>query len=197
MNHADPPELILASASPYRRALMERLGVPFRVERSAFDEAAFPAEGLSPKALAEALALGKARSVLERSPGAIVIGCDQLASLDGKILGKPGTAQRAVAQLESMAGRVHELITALVVVGASGEHAHTDVSRLRMRSLSTSQIERYVASDSPLDCAGSYKLEARGVMLFDRVETEDATAITGMPLLALVRILDGLGFVLP
>ncbi len=197
MSRLNPPPLILASASPYRKALLERLEIPFRVVRSDFDESTFPSEGLSPRALAEALAAGKARSVLEREPGSIVIGCDQLASFDGRILGKPGTAPRAIAQLEAMSGRVHELITAMVVVGPGGEFAHTDLSRLRMRRLARPQIERYVASDVPLDCAGSYKLEGRGVVLFDRIETEDFTAITGLPLLALTRILEGLGLVLP
>ena len=197
MSHANPPELILASGSTHRRALLERLGIPFRVVRPDFDESTFPSDGLSPRALAEALAVGKARSVWEREPGAIVIGSDQLASLDGRILGKPGTFERAVAQLEAMSGRVHELITAMVVVGPGGEFAHTDLSRLWMRRLYRPQIERYVASDVPLDCAGSYKLEGRGVVLFDRIETEDSTAITGLPLLALTRILEGFGLVLP
>jgi len=197
MSLLNPPDLILASSSPHRRALLERLGIPFRWTTPDFDETAFPAEGLPPRALAEALAIGKARSVQEREPRAIVIGCDQLASLDGRVLGKPGTVDRAVAQLESMSGRVHELITAMVVVGPDGEDAHTNLSRLRMRRLARPQIERYVASDAPLDCAGSYKIEGRGVVLFDRIETEDFTAITGLPLLALIRILERLGFVLP
>jgi len=197
MNHANPPDLILASSSPYRKALLERLGIAFRVATPEFDERAFPAEGLSPRALAESLAAGKARSVLSREPRAVVIGCDQLVSLDGRILGKPGTAERAVAQLLEMSGRVHELITAMIVVGPDGQFAHTDISKLTMRVLDRPRIERYVASDAPLDCAGSYKLEERGVVLFDRIETEDATAITGLPLLALVRILERFGRVLP
>jgi len=197
MDHVNPPDLILASGSPYRKALLERLGIAFRVARPDFDETAFPAEGLSPRGLAEALAVGKARSVQEREPRAVVIGCDQLVSLDGRILGKPGTVERAVAQLAAMSGRVHELITAMVVVGPDGQFAHTDISRLRMRNLDRSQIERYVASDDPLDCAGSYKLEGRGVALFDRIESDDATAITGLPLLALIRILEHLGYVVP
>lgn len=191
------PELILASTSPYRKALLERLGIPFRVARPEFDERAFPGGRLSPMALAESLAAGKARSVQRREPRAIVIGCDQLVSLDDRILGKPETVERAVRQLETMSGRVHELITAMVVAGPDGEFAHTNISRLRMRNLDRSQIERYVATDAPLDCAGSYKLERRGVLLFDRIEAEDATAITGLPLLALIQILERLGCVLP
>lgn len=197
MNSATAPELILASASPYRRALLERLGIAFRAVAPEFDERAISSEGLSPRSLAELLAAGKARSVQRREPRAIVIGCDQLVSLDGRILGKPGTVERAVAQLEAMSGRVHELITAMVLAGPDGEFAHTDVSRLRMRRLDHSQIERYVAADVPLDCAGSYKLEKRGVVLFDRIDTEDATAITGLPLLALIRLLERFGCVLP
>lgn len=197
MNQVNPPDLILASGSPYRKALLERLGIVFRVERPEFDETAFDAGGLSPRVLAESLAIGKARSVQEREPRAVVIGCDQLVSLDGRVLGKPGTAKRAVAQLSAMSGRVHELITAMVVVGPGGQFAHTDISRLRMRNLDQSQIERYVVSDEPLDCAGSYKLERRGVVLFDRIESDDATAITGLPLLALIRILGRFGYVIP
>lgn len=197
MDRATSPELILASTSPYRRALLERLGIAFRAAAPEFDEKALPTEGLSPQAVAESLAVGKARSIQRREPRAIVIGCDQLVSLDGRILGKPGTVERAVAQLEAMSGRVHELITAMVVAGPDEEYAHTDISRLRMRNLDRSQIERYVATDAPLDCAGSYKLEKRGVVLFDRIETEDATAITGLPLLTLVRFLERFGCVLP
>lgn len=197
MSRVPFPELILASTSPYRKALLDRLGIAYRVARPEFEERDFPRDGLSPKVVAESLAAGKARSVQAREPRAIIIGCDQLVSLDGRILGKPGTTERAVAQLEAMSGRVHELITAVFVAGPDSEIAHTDISRLRMRDLDRSQIERYVASDAPLDCAGSYKLEERGVLLFDRIETEDATAITGLPLLALIRILERLGCVLP
>jgi septum formation protein len=114
-----------------------------------------------------------------------------------RIVGKPGTADQAVAQLEAMSGRPHELITAMVVIAGTRRFEHTDVTRLVMRRLSRSRIERYVAADRPLDCAGSYKIEARGIVLFERIETADFTAITGLPLLALARVLEELGFETP
>lgn len=192
-----PPTLILASTSRYRRALLERLGTPFRCEPPDFDEEAFPREGLSPRALAEALARGKAEAVAAREPKAVVIGSDQLVSFDGRILGKPGDATRAADQLEAMSGRTHELITAMVVIAPGRRFEHTDVARLTMRQLDRAAVERYVARDHPVDCAGSYKLEQAGVALFRRIESEDHTAIIGLPLLALAGILAELGFEAP
>ncbi|WP_337176481.1 nucleoside triphosphate pyrophosphatase [Paludisphaera sp.] len=192
-----PPELILASTSPYRRALLERLAVPFRAVPPDFDEEAFPREGLTPRALAEALARGKAEAVAARVPAAVVIGSDQLVALDGRILGKPGDPARAADQLQAMAGRTHELITAMVVLAPGRRFEHTDVARLTMRPLDRAAIERYVARDLPVDCAGSYKLERGGVALFRRIESDDHAAITGLPLLALAEILAGLGFAIP
>lgn len=192
-----PPELILASTSPYRRELLNRLGLRFRCVAPAFDEEAFPREGLSPRGVAEALARGKAESVFEHTPNAVVVGSDQLVSLDGRVFGKPGTAEAAVEQLAAMSGQTHELITAMTVIAPGERYEHTDLTRLSMRRLGRSAIERYVERDRPLDCAGSYKLEQGGVALFDRIETEDQTAITGLPLLALTRILTALGFEIP
>jgi septum formation protein len=143
------------------------------------------------------LALTKALSLADEEPDAAIIGCDQLVSFEGNVFGKPGTPDRAVAQLAAMAGHRHELITALVVVQDSDILQHTDITRLWMRPLSHEAIERYVAADQPLDCAGSYKLESRGITLFERIESEDHTAITGLPLIALVTILRNLGFVIP
>lgn len=197
LSRTNPPELILASTSPYRRALLERLGIRFRCAAPPFDEGAFPGEGFSPQALAEALALGKAESVLETAPNAVVVGSDQLVSFEGGIFGKPGTAAGAVDQLARMSGKAHELITAMVVITPDGRWPHTDLTRLTMRRLDRPAIERYVERDQPLDCAGGYKLEQGGVTLFERIETEDQTAITGLPLLALTRILTALGFEIP
>lgn len=191
------PDLILASASAYRRALLERLGVPFRCVAPDFDEEAFPRDGLAPRDLAEALARGKAEAVAARQPAAIVIGSDQLVSLDGRILGKPGDLERAANQLEAMSGRTHDLITAMMVVARGRWFEHTDVARLTMRRLDRSAIERYVARDRPIDCAGSYKLEQGGIALFQRIECEDHSAITGLPLLALTRILADQGINIP
>ena len=191
------PELVLASTSTYRSTLLERLGVPFRCVAPPFDERSIPVAGVEPLALAEALARGKAAGVARLEPDAAIIGCDQLVSFGGRVFGKPGSADRAVDQLGAMSGRSHELITSLVVIHADREFVHTDVTRLRMRRLTRAELERYVAADRPFDCAGSYKLEERGITLFDRIESDDHTAITGLPLIALVGFLRELGFVIP
>ena len=194
-----PPGLILASTSAYRRALLDRLGVPFRCRAPLCDEAAImrAEAGTEPRLLAEKLALTKASSLVDEEPQAVIIGCDQLVSFQGQIFGKPGTQERAVEQLVAMAGRMHELITAMVVIRGGEGVCHTDITRLRMRRLSKDAIERYVAADLPVDCAGSYKLESRGIILFDRIESDDQSAITGLPLIALVNILRDMGFAIP
>lgn len=191
--------LVLASTSSYRRSLLERLGIPFRCRAPLCDESEFQRASarLEPRRLAEALALAKASSLIDDEPGATIIGCDQLVSFGGRIFGKPGTAERAVEQLLGFAGETHELVTALVVLRGPAVFRHTDVTRLRMRPLSREAIERYVAADCPLDCAGSYKLESRGIALFDCIESEDHSAITGLPLIALATILRALGFAIP
>ncbi len=193
------PALILASTSAYRRALLDRLGVPYRWRAPLCDESAIQrAEaGTEPRLLAEKLALNKASSLVDEEPEAAIIGCDQLVSFQGQIFGKPGTASQAVEQLAAMAGRTHELITAIVVIRGGEGVCHTDITRLRMRRLSRDAIERYVAADQPIDCAGSYKLESRGIVLFDRIESDDQSAITGLPLIALVNILRDMGFAIP
>src|SRR6185312_7916998 len=121
--------------------------------------------------LAAKLAHAKAASVAAEEPGAAIIGCDQLVSLGGRIFGKPGTAEGAVDQLVSMSGQTHELITALVVIRGDHTFTHTDLAQLEMRPLPRDAIERYVAADRPYDCAGSYKLESRGIVLFERIES--------------------------
>lgn len=193
--------LILASTSRYRRALLERLGVPFTAVAPACDEDALKDPRLAPQALAEFLAEAKAASIAEQQPQAVVIGSDQLAAVevDGRwtILGKPGTAAKAVDQLALLSGRTHVLITAMVVARGPERWRHTDITRLTMRGLDRLAVERYVAADQPLDCAGAYKLECRGITLFDAIDSADASAITGLPLLTLTRILAGLGYAIP
>jgi septum formation protein len=193
------PGLVLASTSPYRRALLERLGLPFRCRAPLCDESALQQEwsGLDPVRLSEELAWAKASSLDEEEPDSTIVGCDQVVSFGGQIFGKPGTAERAVDQLASLSGRTHELVTALAVLHRGEEFRHTDVTRLRMRTLTREELKRYVDADRPFDCAGSYKLESRGIVLFDRIESEDHSAITGLPLMALVTILRVLGFPIP
>jgi septum formation protein len=193
------PRLVLASTSPYRRALLERLALPFRCRAPLCDEALLQREAadLEPRRMAERLAQAKASSLVGQEPGSVIVGSDQLVSFGGRVFGKPGTTERAVDQLLSLTGQTHELITALVVIRGSDVFGHTDVTRLTMRPLARDAIERYVAADAPIDCAGSYKLESRGIVLFDHIESDDHSAITGMPLIALVTILRRLGFTIP
>jgi septum formation protein len=191
------PDLILASTSPYRRALLERLGVPFRCVAPPVDEEALKDPSLPPRGLAALLARAKAESVAAAEHGAVVVGSDQLVAVEGEILGKPLSAGRAVEQLLRLAGRRHELITAVAVVHPGGLVEHIDVTALWMRPLTRDEVARYVEADRPIDCAGSYKLEARGVALFERIESADHTAITGLPLIALTSALRGLGFAIP
>lgn len=126
-----------------------------------------------------------------------MIGSDQLVALAGRVFGKPGNAEGAVDQLAAMAGRSHDLITALAVWHEGRTILHTDVTTLHMRPLTRAEIARYVAADRPLDCAGAYKIEERGIALFERIDTADHTAITGLPLIALTTILRALGFAIP
>jgi septum formation protein len=190
-------DLILGSTSPYRRVLLQRLGLPFRCEKPRCDEDALKRPDLVPQALAELLAEAKGASVAVEFPAAVVIGSDQVATIDGRILGKPGTPERAVEQLLALSGREHLLITALVIIADGIVLRHTDVTRLTMRALDRPSLTRYVAADQPLDCAGSYKLEQQGISLFSRIDSADHSAITGLPLLALTRLLVGLGFSVP
>jgi len=189
------PRIILASTSPYRRALMKRLGVPFEVMAPPFDEeAAKPALAhLDVESLSLSLARSKTLSVSRLEPTAIVIGSDQIATIDGERLDKPGTHARACAQLKRLSGRSHRLVTALVVARGEETLEAVDVHTLYVRRLSDAQIEDYVQRDQPLDCAGSYKIESLGVALLERVVGEDASAIEGLPLMRLVTMLEKLG----
>jgi septum formation protein len=193
----NPPRILLASTSRYRRALLARLGRPFDVEPSRYDEEVGKAElaHLDHGALALALAHGKAAEVAARFPDAVVIGGDQIAELDGERLDKPGTSERASAQLTRLAGRTHRLLTAVVVRRGHRAEEHLHVHELSMRPLTPAQIEAYVARDAPLDSCGSYRIEATGVALFERIRGDDATAIEGLPLLWLAGALERVGVV--
>ncbi|MBX2986946.1 MAG: septum formation protein Maf [Bdellovibrionaceae bacterium] len=184
-------KILLASTSPYRRELLERLAVPFESARPLIDEEKEKDPRLSPRALAEHLALLKARSLA--APGLVVIGGDQLVAFEGRILGKPGSRDRAIGQLTAMSGKTHELMTAICVIDGERVLSHTDVTRLTLKSLSRAQIEKIVDRDEPFDCAGSYKIEKHGIALIERLESDDFTAIQGLPLLALSRMLTACG----
>jgi septum formation protein len=189
--------VILASTSRYRRALLERLGIPFEAAAPDFDEEAEKARAgdLAPEALVRRLALGKARSLAGRHPDAVIIGSDQAALLDGECLGKPGTEEAAVRQLLRLAGRVHRLLTAVAVLDAASGRAleHLDVHEVVLRPLDEATVRRYVARERPLDCAGAYKVEGPGIALFERISGDDATAVIGLPLIRTARMLEALG----
>lgn len=195
-----PPPLILASTSAYRRALLERLGLPFAVARPEVDET--PQPGESPRTLAVRLARAKAEAVLagaEAGGGAAwVIGSDQVAELDGEPLGKPGTAERAIAQLGAMSGREVRFLTALCLAGQDGRRFESlDVTTVRFRSLSADEIARYVERELPLDCAGSFKSEGLGIALFEAIDSRDPTALIGLSLIDTARALRAAGFAVP
>jgi MAF protein len=185
--------LILASTSPFRRALLERLGLPFSVEAPAVDEDRRPDE--PPQVLVLRLAEAKAVAVAERHPEAIVIGSDQVACIDDQVLGKPGDRARAIAQLERAAGRTVVFQTGLCVLNAITGRTQTLVEpfRVHFRPLSRRHIEAYVDREQPYDCAGSFKSEGLGIALFDRLEGDDPSALVGLPLIRLITLLESEG----
>lgn len=191
------PRLVLASTSPYRRQLLERLRVPFACEAPGVDEDAVKRITPEPLAVVRELAKQKAKAVQQKHPDAIVIGGDQAATLDGTVLDKPGTVPNAIAQLQRLQGKEHQLLTAVAIAHPGGLVEFVDATFLRMRPLTAAEIERYVAAEPPLDCAGSYKIEGLGIALFAHLQGEDQTAITGLPLLRLCQELRALGLAVP
>jgi septum formation protein len=187
------PELILASTSRYRRELLARLRLPFRALSPETDETALPGE--APAALAERLALAKARALARRFPDAVVIGADQVADVDGSALGKPGDHARAVEQLRAMSGRTIVFQTALAVVREATGFA--EVRRVpvpvRFRRLDDAEIEFYLRAEQPYDCAGSAKCETLGIALLEAIESDDPTALIGLPLITTCALLRAAG----
>lgn len=191
------PALILASTSRYRRELLQRLRVPFGVASPEVDEAPLPGE--APAALALRLARAKAMAVAERHPDAAVIGSDQVADLDGTPVGKPGTHERAVAQLQAMRGRAVVFQTAVSVVRLATGFERTLLApvTVRFRALQDDEIERYLRAEQPYDCAGSAKSETLGIALLDAIESDDPTALVGLPLIRTCAMLRDAGLALP
>lgn len=181
--------LVLASTSPYRRALLERLGLPFSVADPGVAE--FREADEAPEDLARRLAQAKARAVASRLSDALVIGCDQVATSKGEILGKPGDHDNAVRQLRALSGAEAVFHTAVCVHNASDGTVRLRVVRCRVnfRELDDGAIERYLAREQPYDCTGSAKSEGLGIALIARMESEDPTALVGLPLIALVDLL--------
>jgi septum formation protein len=187
------PPLILASGSRYRRELLRRLGVEFEAISADVDESRRPGE--APLDLARRLASAKAEAVRREHPEAFVIGSDQIIALGDEVFTKPGSAERACGQLARLAGREHLLATAVCVVSPDGRVAESVTSfAMKMRELDEDQISRYVAEDEPLDCAGSYRIEAGGIRLFEYLRGDDYTAIVGLPLTRVRAHLEQLGF---
>ena len=183
------PALILGSTSRYRRELLQRLRVPFEVVSPEVDETPLPGE--QPAAMAQRLALLKARAVASKFAAAVVIGSDQVADLDGEPVGKPGTHERAFEQLRSMSGRSVVFQTAVAVV--RGDVGFEGVAlvpvTVRFRTLTDAQIEHYLRAEQPYDCAGSAKSEALGIALLDSIESNDPTALVGLPLIQTCALL--------
>lgn len=188
------PHLVLGSTSRYRRELLERLRLPFDVQSPQVDETPLPGE--APAALAQRLALAKARAVAGLSHDDwVVIGSDQVADVDGEPIGKPGTHERAVAQLRRMSGRAIIFQTAVAVVRARTgfEQVHLAPVRVQFRVLNDDEIERYLRLEQPYDCAGSAKSETLGIALLSAIESDDPTALVGLPLIRTCELLRAAG----
>ena len=184
--------LILASSSPYRRELLGRLGLDFFTEAADVDETRAAAE--SPRDLAIRLARAKADAVAARHPEAWVIGSDQVIALEDRVFSKPGSHEAAVAQLLELAGVEHQLITAVCVASPRGMEESVTTFAMHLRELTRAEIEAYVREEEPLDCAGSYRIEAGGIRLFEHLRGDDFTAIIGLPLTAVGRLLRETGY---
>lgn len=184
-------QLFLASTSPARRALLDALGVPYSAEAPGVDEEVPP--GTPVEDAVRMLALRKARAVAARHPGALVLGADQLAEVDGRVLGKPDSRQAARAQLGTLLGRTHRLLTAVALVGGGDEQLEVDVVTLRFHPLTAEELERYLDTGEWQGCAGGYRIEGRGQALFDAFEG-DRTSVQGLPMLPVVRMLRARGF---
>lgn len=190
------PPLVLASTSRYRRELLDRLGWPFEVIAPGIEERADPDESASDTALR--LAREKARAVSVTRPDAVVIGSDQVAVVDGTVLGKPGSLAAATAQLHQLGGRRARFETAVCVRAPDGRERHSvTLTTADFRPLDPAEIARYLQREAPFDCAGSFKAEALGITLLDALSSDDPTAIIGLPLIAVRRHLAELGWPLP
>jgi MAF protein len=186
-------ELVLASTSPFRRELLDRLRLPFEAAAPSVDER--PQQGEPPRALVQRLAEAKARAVAPQFPRALIIGSDQVACIDGEILGKPGSRERAVAQLRQASGKEVVFETGLCLYDSASDCAEVccESYRVRFRPLSDAEISGYVDLEHPFNCAGSFKSEGLGVALFERMDGADPTSLIGLPLIRLLSLLRAAG----
>lgn len=191
------PTLVLASTSPHRRQLLERLGLPFRAVPPGVDETRSVREPVTE--LVRRLSQAKADAVASTNPGALVIGSDQAAEREGEIVGKPLDHATAVAQLRAASGKYMKFHTGLCLVDTRDgrKREYIDVTRVLFRRLTSAEIERYLQAEQPYNCAGSFRSEGLGISLFEGIESDDPTALIGLPLIALCRFLRECGVALP
>ncbi|MDT8450401.1 MAG: nucleoside triphosphate pyrophosphatase [Wenzhouxiangellaceae bacterium] len=187
--------LILASGSPYRAEMLARLGLPFSSADSGVDET--PEDGESPDALVRRLAVTKASQVARKNPGALVVGADQVAVHDDRVLGKPGNRERAIEQLEGMSGGRVEFLSGIALVGDDFERVDAVPTVLVFRPLARAEIERYVDRDRPFDCAGAMRSESLGIALLESLTSDDPSALIGLPLIRLSEWLREAGLGIP
>lgn len=186
--------IVLASTSPYRKALLEKLQVNFATAAPAIDESVLPGE--SPEQLVARLAEAKATAIANQFPNALIIGSDQVAVVDGKIVGKPGTHDKAIAQLKRASGKRVIFLTGLCVYNTLSQRTQVEVVPFSVifRQLTDTQIEHYLQREKPYNCAGSFKSEGLGIALFERLEGDDPNTLIGLPLIRLIRMLESEGF---
>lgn len=191
------PNLILASSSPHRAALLERLRISFSARSPGIDES--PREDEAPHALVSRLAVEKAAAIAEQDPAEVVIGSDQVAVHEGRMVGKPGDAEHAAAQLRAFSGQTVQFLTSVAVLTAADRVVGQAVveTRVEFRQISADEIERYLRADTPFDCAGSFRAESLGPALFESSFSQDPTAIIGLPLIETARLLRMAGFKVP
>lgn len=190
-----PLPLILASGSRYRAEMLERLGLPFAIDASDIDET--PAESETADELVRRLARRKAEHVASRRPGSVVIGADQVAVLDGTILGKPGDREHAIERLRAMSGRTVDFLSGIAMVHGASTRVDVVGTQARFRALDDAEIARYVDRDRPYDCAGGMRSESLGIALLDSLSSDDPSALIGLPLIRVAEWLRSAGFDVP
>ena len=193
----DSPQILLASSSPYRRQLLEKLGLTFSCESPDIDESALEHENV--REMVERLSLKKAQALVHQHPNKIIIASDQSASLNDQSLGKPGSFEKAFEQLKAQQGQVICFYTGLVVYNPHDQTylSALDITKVHFRKLSDQQIRNYLLAEQPYDCAGSFKSEGLGITLFSKIENQDPNALIGLPLIELVNLLSQAGLNLP
>jgi septum formation protein len=197
MQNPSAPTIFLASSSPYRRGLLDRFLDQYETVTPDVDES--NDQGLAPQELATYLARKKAEAIVQNAREALIIGADQLAVLDDRVLGKPGDHQKAVEQLLAASGKAVTFLTAVCILDPIGRSRfeHTDKTTVRFRQFDRRLAEAYLRHDKPYDCAGSFKLEGAGFVLFESVQTDDPTALIGLPMIWVADRLLQLGYLLP